>query len=148
MKQLLTICLIILLYTATTQAQNPYATWKLLKDVKIKTKYDPVKKYEVDVPIFGNKVKAMHGKTITIKGYLIPIEAYTKQGFFILSALPYNLCYFCGGAGPDTVMEVATKQKIKYTDKPIILRGKLLLNANDVDHLMYRLQGAKVVETE
>jgi hypothetical protein len=126
-------------------AQNPYRLWKTLKDIQIKTKYDPEKKYEVDIPVFGSKVKALNGKTITIKGYLIPIEAYTKQGFFILSALPYNLCYFCGGAGPETVMEVTAKQKIKYSDKPIILRGKLRLNAQDPDHLMYRLENAVVV---
>ena len=147
MKKCLTV--IFLIWSGYLFAQKkPYAIWKTLKDVKIKTQYDATKKYEVDVPIFGNKVKALHGKIITVKGYLLPIEAYTKQGFFILSALPYNLCYFCGASGPETVMEVTAKRKIKYSDKPIVLRGKLLLNAKDVDHLMYRLENAVVVKPQ
>lgn len=143
-KVILTIALLVFV-SMTLYAQKPYDLWKTLKDIQIKTKYDSEKKYQVDIPVFGNKVKALDGKTVVIKGYLIPIEAYTKQGFFILSALPYNLCYFCGGAGPETVMEVTTKQKVKYSDKPIVLKGRLKLNAQDPDHLMYRLQNAVIV---
>ncbi|WP_299457861.1 hypothetical protein [uncultured Microscilla sp.] len=145
MKKLLILIYFIALGSPGLYAQNPYAVWKTLKDIQIKTKYDSQKRYEVDIPLFGSKVKALNGKSITIKGYLIPIEAYTKQGFFILSALPYNLCYFCGGAGPETVMEVTSTQKIKYTDKPIVLKGILKLNATDPNHLLYRLQNAVVV---
>ncbi|EAY24319.1 hypothetical protein [Microscilla marina] len=145
MKKLLILIYFIALGSPGLYAQNPYAVWKTLKDTQIKTKYDSQKRYEVDIPLFGSKVKALNGKSITIKGYLIPIEAYTKQGFFILSALPYNLCYFCGGAGPETVMEVTSQQKIKYTDKPIVLKGILKLNATNPNHLMYRLQNAVVV---
>lgn len=128
--------------------QNPEDTWKTLGKVTFKTKKDPMLGYDVDVPIFGKEVKELEGKTIEIRGYIIPVEGYKQQGYFVFSAYPYNLCYFCGGAGPETVMEVFTKKgtTVKYTAKPITIKGKLVLNSKDVNKLMYLMEDAILVE--
>jgi hypothetical protein len=129
--------------------QNPPEdTWKILGNVTFKTKKDPMLGYDVDVPIFGKEVKELEGKTIEIRGYIIPVEGYKQQGYFVFSAYPYNLCYFCGGAGPETVMEVFTKKgtTVKYTAKPITIKGKLVLNSKDVNKLMYLMEDAILVE--
>jgi hypothetical protein len=55
------------------------------------------------------------------------------------------MCFFCGGAGPETVMEVYAKESVKYTAEAIILRGKLELNDSDVNRLMYILNNAEMV---
>lgn len=132
----------------TDLQQNPEGMWKKLSNVTFKTKKDPMLGYDVDIPIFGKEVKALAGKTIEIRGYIIPVEGYRAQGYFVFSAYPYNLCYFCGGAGPETVMEVFTKKgtTVKYTAKPITIKGKLVLNSKDVNKLMYLLEGATLVE--
>ena len=48
-------------------------------------------------------------------------------------------------AGPETVMEVYSKDSIKYTAEAIIIRGKLELNDSDVNRLMYILNNAEMV---
>ena len=126
---------------------NPADMWKTLGKVTFKMKKDDLMDYDIEVPIFSKEVRALAGKTIEIKGYIIPVEGYKAQGYFVFSAYPYNLCYFCGGAGKETVMEVFTKKNttIKYTAKPITIKGKLVLNSKDVNKLMYLLEDAVLV---
>jgi hypothetical protein len=145
--------LIIGLFTNANMPTNleqtpPEETWKILANVTFKTKKDPMLGYDVDVPIFSKEVKELEGKTIEIRGYIIPVEGYKQQGYFVFSAYPYNLCYFCGGAGPETVMEVFAKKgtTVKYTAKPITIKGKLVLNSKDVNKLMYLLEDGVLVE--
>jgi hypothetical protein len=155
MKKLFNISILLFLILLFTNAnlptkfnQNPEDTWKTLGKVTFKTKKDPMLGYDVDVPIFGKEVKELEGKIIEIRGYIIPVEGYKQQGYFVFSAYPYNLCYFCGGAGPETVMEVFTKKgtTVKYTAKPITIKGKLVLNSKDVNKLMYLMEDAVLVE--
>jgi hypothetical protein len=148
-----TLVLIIGLFTNASMPINleqtpPEETWKILANVTFKTKKDPMLGYDVDVPIFSKEVKELEGKTIEIRGYIIPVEGYKQQGYFVFSAYPYNLCYFCGGAGPETVMEVFAKKgtSVKYTAKPITIKGRLVLNSKDVNKLMYLLEDGVLVE--
>jgi hypothetical protein len=57
------------------------------------------------------------------------------------------MCFFCGGAGPETVMEVISKEPIKYTTEAITIKGKLDLNANDINRLMYGLKDAELIKS-
>jgi hypothetical protein len=102
--------------------------------------------FKVDVPVFGEEIKALAGKTITIKGYIIPVEGYKSHKEFIFSAFPYNMCFFCGGAGPETVMEVFSNEAIKYTAEPITIKGKLELNDSDINRWIYGLRDAELVK--
>lgn len=120
--------------------------WKVLMKVKWVKKYDKKARAYFYAPRFNKKVKALNGKEITIRGYLIPVDLYGDGDFAIISALPVASCFFCGGAGPETVMEVYTKQKIK-ADKSgkITFKGRLELNEDNADHLIYILRDAKVM---
>ena len=102
--------------------------------------------FKVDVPVFSEQVKALEDKEVTIKGYIIPVEGYKSHKEFIFSAYPYNMCFFCGGAGPETVMEVYADEAIEYTAEPITIRGKLELNAEDINRLIYALHGVERVK--
>ncbi|MFZ4426157.1 MAG: hypothetical protein ACOYOO_03285 [Saprospiraceae bacterium] len=119
--------------------------WTTLGKVTFKKQYDEMLGFKVDVPVFADEVRALNGKLVEIKGYIIPVEGYKNQKEFVFSAFPYNMCFFCGGAGPETVMEVYTRESVKYTAEAIILRGKLELNDSDVNRLMYILNNAEMV---
>ena len=54
--------------------------------------------------------------------------------------------FFCGGAGPETVMEIYAKTPIKFTSEAVTIRGKLELNSDDVNRLIYSLTNAEPVE--
>ena len=103
-------------------------TWKTLSKITFKKEYDEVLGLKIDVPVFGKEVKSLEGKEVVVKGYIIPTDGYKSQKEFVFSAFPYNMCFFCGGAGPETVMEVVTKQPVTYTTEPIYLKGILKLN--------------------
>lgn len=129
--------------TAQTNESN---LWKTLAKITFKKEYDEMMGFKVDVPVFSGDVKKLEGKEISIKGYIIPTEGYKSHTEFVFSAFPYNMCFFCGGAGPETVMEVYAKEPIKYTAEPVILRGQLQLNSGDINRLIYSLEDAELVK--
>jgi len=138
-------CFVFLSFCFSSQAQQVGA-WQILADVKIEKKMDKSGKYEIDFPVFGNTVKAMANKEIVLKGYIIPLEELQGQNYFVFSALPYSMCFFCGNAGPETVIEVKTKAAIPFSDKQISIKGKLQINESNPDHLMYILNEAVQVK--
>jgi hypothetical protein len=103
---------------------------------------------KIDNPVFSEEIKALDGKTVEVRGFIIPTEGYKSHTEFIFSAFPYSMCFFCGGAGPETVMEVFTRNPVKYTAEAVTLRGVLRLNADDINRLMYFLEEATPVETQ
>ena len=117
-------------------AQKPStsSTWKKMADVKFKIK--TVNQQKISYPEFGPQAKSLDQKTILLKGYILPLDLENDTKF-IFSLLPYNSCFFCGGAGPETVLEVYPKSKIAFSEKPIYIKGKLKLNPDDPSQLMY-----------
>ena len=62
---------------------------------------------------------------------------------FLLSKNPLASCFFCGGAGPETVIEVYFKEKPPYkTDDVVEITGKLQLNVDDVSKANYILNNS------
>lgn len=120
--------------------------WQQLSKITYKKEYNEIMGFKVDVPVFAEDVKKLSGKEITIKGYIIPIEGYKSHKEFVFSAFPYSMCFFCGGAGPETVMEVFASEAVKYTDDPVTLKGKLELNNDDINRLIYSLTDATLVK--
>lgn len=121
-------------------------TWKTLSKITYIHEYDEFMGFKVEKPVFGDDVKALEGKEITLKGYIIPVEGFKSHNSFIFSAFPYNMCFFCGGAGPETVMEVEAAKPVKYTAESIVLKGKLELNSDDINRLMYKIVDAEMVK--
>lgn len=131
------------------ESSNSSATeniWKTLSKITYKKEYDEFLGFKIDKPVFADDIKKMENKIITIRGYIIPVEGYKSHNEFIFSAYPYNMCFFCGGAGPETVMEVETKKPVQYSAEQVVLKGKLKLNADDINRLMYLLVEAEQVK--
>ena len=119
--------------------------WKTLAKITYKKEYDDFLGFKIDKPVFSAEIQQLEGKEVTIKGYIIPVEGYKSHTEFIFSAFPYNMCFFCGGAGPETVMEVLASEPVKYTAESVTLSGTLVLNADDINSLMYKLENAKLI---
>ena len=135
--------------TGSAQVESPSkSTWRTLGKITFKKVYDELMGFKVDMPVFSDTIKDLEGKEITIKGYIVPTEGYKSHKEFILSAFPYNMCFFCGGAGPETVMEVESLEGVEFSADPITLKGILRLNDNDINKLMYKLEEATIVEVE
>ncbi len=120
--------------------------WKTLSKITYKKEFDEFLGFKIDIPVFADAVKELNNKEVEIKGYIIPVEGYQSHTEFIFSAFPYNMCFFCGGAGPETVMEVEAVEGVEYTSEQVVLKGKLQLNDADINRLMYLLVDAKLVD--
>lgn len=132
--------------TIAQEADNQPNVWKTLSKITYKKEYDEMMGFKVDVPIFSEDVEKLDGKEITIKGYIIPVEGYKSHTEFVFSAFPYNMCFFCGGAGPETVMEVVSSEPVKFSTEAIQIKGKLHLNSTDINKLIYSLSDAVLVK--
>lgn len=128
------------------QAPATESLWKTLSKITYIKEYDEFLGFKVDKPVFSEAIKSLNGKEVTVKGFIIPVEGYKGHKEFILSAFPYANCFFCGGAGPESVMEVTAIEPVNYTAEMITLKGKLVLNSTDVNKLMFALTGAKLVK--
>jgi len=131
--------------TPPLSAQTAKNLWQTLGKITYKKVMDESLGFKVDIPIFSEDIRVLEGKTIEIKGYIIPVEGYKNHKEFVFSAFPYSMCFFCGGAGPETVMEVFSQEAVKYTAESITLKGKLGLNDSDINRLIYSLTDAVLV---
>ena len=117
-------------------------TWEDLTDVDFKDVYVE----ELDAyywkPIFGPSVKNLEGKKFYITGYVIPVDI--DEDFYVLSRYPFANCFFCGGAGPETVVDLqfSNDPREYATDERLTFAGELKLNADDVYQMNYIIVGA------
>ncbi len=138
--------LIIVLFPIISYCQNKVNYWPILAKISYKKEYDELLGIKIDRPIFSNEVKGLERKVIQLKGYIIPTDGFKSHQEFVFSAFPYSMCFFCGGAGPETVMEVEALEGIKYSADAITIKGNLKLNDKDINRLMYKLVNAKLVK--
>jgi hypothetical protein len=145
MKSILSLISLCFFVSSFAFAQTPETDdmyyWKILSKVKYKSNLDAESGEVIYTPVFSKSIEQYEGKTIFLKGYIIPAEL--SRGKMTLSAFPYSSCFFCGGAGPESVIELESSTPIIYRlDKPITLEGKLTLNRTDPLRLMYVLKNA------
>ena len=147
MKKMTFFVLFLLFAVNSIQAQQE-VSWYTLSDVKWVKAFFPKLDDYYDFPKFGKKIKQLDNQQITIKGFYVPIDATGK--IFALSSSPSSMCFFCNGGGIETVMEMIKKRGTNWkhlkTDQFIEVKGRLKLNVNDVDHLMYVLENAELVQ--
>lgn len=131
-----------LLFCSISYAQDDAGvnSWKTLSKITFRKQYDELMGFKIDVPVFSDEVKALEGTEIVVKGYIIPTEGYKSHSEFVFSAFPYNMCFFCGGAGVETVMEVEAKEPIEFTAEAVTIKGVLELNDDDINRLIYILK--------
>tara|TARA_B100000780_G_C21022963_1_gene410030 strand:+ start:388 stop:828 length:441 start_codon:yes stop_codon:yes gene_type:complete len=121
-------------------------TWELLKDVEFDEIWSEEFQAYYMVPKFSKSVKEMDGKEVQIRGFIIPVDIV--QDYYVLSANPYSSCFFCGQAGPESVMEIQMIKKYEglRMDQVITFQGILRLNIDDIYQLNYILEEAQIIE--
>jgi len=134
----------LLVFVLSAQAQKNM--WQTLAKVEIEKRFDETMNFEVDYPTFSEEVQKLNGQRIELEGWMIPLEELQGESYFVLSSLPFANCFFCGGAGPETVAEVFSKDEIDFTEKRIKVKGTLKINADDPLQLMYILQDAEIID--
>ena len=119
-------------------------TWDQLADVRFEETYDEATGGFYDKPVFGPMIQAMEGREVKITGYVIPMDVNLNA--YVVSRFPFSSCFFCGNAGPETVVDLQLVDKsvtFKNDDRRTFC-GRLRLNQGTSMALPYILEGVKV----
>lgn len=127
----------------TSNVVGDTLSWKLLGQIKYLKK--PHKEYgEVDFPIINTTLKKLEKKKIYMSGFIVPID--NKN--YALSKNVFASCFFCGKAGPETIIGLHFKgasPKLK-TDQYVTIEGVLRLNDNNVEDWIYNVDDVKIIK--
>ena len=128
-----------------TQAEDyRELTWAELADVDFKDVYLEELDSYYWKPQFGPQVLAAEGQDVYITGYVIPVDL--DEDFYVLSRYPFANCFFCGGAGPESVIDLRfadSDHRTYQTDERLTFHGNVRLNADDVYQMNYILEGVE-----
>lgn len=146
------LCLALLLIQVTWAQNGPQTDvlqrasiiqldWDTLSDVEFEFDY----KEEEDVyylkPNFGKKIQSFTGNKIRITGFFLNISG--DGDVLLVSRNPMASCFYCGAAGPESVVEVNFMEQPSFkTDQIVTVTGILELNYSDDDHFNYILNEA------
>ena len=104
-------------------------SWNTFERLNFEEVYEPTTASWVQVPVWTEELKQWDGKLVKITGYIIALDAVNSQ--YALSAFPFSSCFFCGAAGPESVLELDLKHQQEYlTDEVITFKGVLELNTD------------------
>lgn len=152
MLKIFSLILIVFLVSQDNDLEDHYNNeeWNiLLNDVRMRYRYSVEYNTFLQVPRFGNTVKQMDGQEIVLRGFFLPADVTGDA--FVLSHVPMQMCFFCAGAGIESVVEINSmvSHNIRFrrlsTDDFIEVKGRLRLNQDDLDHLIYILEDAELV---
>ncbi|WP_409681950.1 DUF3299 domain-containing protein [Algoriphagus aquaeductus] len=112
--------------------------------MKFTDKYSKEVKAYYYFPTFGPSVLALIKKEVIIQGYVLEIDR--GNDVYILSANPFSSCFFCGAAGPESIVELKlAKDHPRFKmDEVVTFKGILKLNAVDIYQCNYILENATV----
>lgn len=121
-------------------------TWEDLSDVIWSEEQDSTG-LTIITGAFGDHLSNFNGQEVYISGYVIPLDA---MGFsYALSRTNYASCFFCGQAGPETVMDLNIKPRsipsYEQNNKLIKFKGTLILYEQNKTGLNYVLDKAERV---
>ena len=119
-------------------------SWKLLSVIKFIKKPDKDYPDGVMFPIVNSTLKEKNKKKIVMSGFIIPIDNVS----YALSKNVFASCFFCGQAGPETIMGIKFKgatPKLK-TDQYVTLEGNFRYNDNDVNDWIYHIENAVITK--
>jgi len=142
----LSIFLVLFLASTSLPAQNENNIWSTLALLEFEQK-DDQGYFDTEGNILP-LIEAFEGKEILVKGYVIPLSGKKAQSHFMFSAYPYESCFFCGKAGPETIMEVFAMddKKIDFTEKKMSIKGTFHFTSRNSNEVMFTLKNAEIAE--
>jgi len=117
--------------------QSASALWGVLRNTKITEDL----KRGLFSASFPAEVDALNGTTVTLAGFMLPIDAKTKTKHFLLSKYT-PVCFFCPPGEPNEVVEVLADKALPVSDDLVTVTGKLSLIDNAEKGLFFRINTA------
>jgi uncharacterized protein len=120
---------------APLAARADVVAWSLLTDIKTEVKNRRI------VPVYTPAVSALNQKTQRLQGFMVPLGPGEQQRHFLLASVPPT-CSFCTPGGPESMVEVRTREPVKYSLNAVVVEGRFHVLQNDPYGLYYRITEA------
>ena len=120
---------------APLAARADVVAWSLLTDIKTQIQNRRI------VPVYTPGVNALNQKTQRLQGFMVPLGPGEQQRHFLLASVPPT-CSFCTPGGPESMVEVRTREPVKYSLNAVVVEGKFHVLQNDPYGLYYRITEA------
>lgn len=91
---------------------------------------------------YSDSVKALAGKSLSVTGFMMPLEGGEEQKHFLLCKRTPT-CPFCMPGGPTEVIEINSDQPVKWVDDMVRIEGSLKLLPPNDNGMLYQLNTAK-----
>lgn len=147
MNKLTLVCCLLWSCTFFQARAQAFLGWEILADVSFESNYSESFGVEVLTATFGEMVSSLEGQEVVLSGYMIPLDAMGTS--YVLSRNPNASCFFCGGAGPETVVGLqiqAAYIKRYRTDDYLTFKGVLRLHEDNARQLNYVLTDAAPID--
>lgn len=140
---------ILFLFLFTLLSVNAFSqktiAWKDVMDIYAKEVRFSEKNPTLAIKGQGMSLKDIEGKKITITGYFLDLDPDGE--WFMVSKNPFATCFFCGGAGPETVIELLKFKNVKKkfkTDDIVTVTGTIKMIAENEDDVGFVIHNAIV----
>lgn len=146
-KVIIGFCLSFCLFLVTNVVNAQQNVWRTLAMVKMEKQFSRDDGMGKSMR-FSAPIERLEGQEVTVEGYIVPLSGKKEQSHFMFSAYPFNMCYFCGNAGPETIMETFMKgdKKVAFSETKIKLKGTFRIQSRDMNDIMYRLENAVLIK--
>ena len=130
----------------STHAQENIS-WQELAEVEWQDRYDTLTGFTLIDGIYSDHLKSLDSTEVYISGYVIPFDAL---GFsFALSRTSFASCFFCGQAGPETVLSLRIKpnsiEPSRQKNTKIKFKGLFRVHESNENGFHYELLNAEEV---
>jgi uncharacterized protein len=89
------------------------------------------------------EIKALGGKSLTLRGFILPMDGSDRTRHFLLSRNT-PVCMYCPPGQPNEIVEVYSSRAIAWTEKIVAVTGKLDL-VNDTERaIFFKMENAEV----
>lgn len=132
-----------LFFISITSAQTNLS-WEDLAEVTWQESYDEETGITNLRGIYSEHLRSFEGQEVIIEGYVIPLDAIGLS--YALSRSSFAACFFCGQAGPETVLDLNVRPKsipsYRQKDQLIKFKGVIVLKESNDTGFHYTLDQA------
>lgn len=129
---------------AVELSAQPKLSWEMLSDVSFPKLGDQDLDTLAYYPLYGSETVQMHDRRVVVQGFIIVVDK--RKGHYVLSRHPFAACYFCGGGGVESIIDVVFLEEAPElrTDDYVSLEGTFLLNPENLEFGIYLLKDAEL----
>ncbi|WP_422003284.1 DUF3299 domain-containing protein [Reyranella sp.] len=88
------------------------------------------------------EVRALAGKTLTVRGFVLPMDGSDQTKHFLITRNT-PVCLYCPPGGPNEVVEVHARHALAWSDKIVSVTGTFSLIDDREKALFFRMENAE-----